>query len=299
MLLTHEVNRSIGSYLMRDKHPGLILQGEKGIGKRMAADYIARKLLDTDNLMSCPDHAVVESINGTILLEQLDEIKRKSLYHPSSSKYKVFIIDDANTMNTYSQNSLLKLIEDGNATNIFIFVAHAPLINTIHSRCETIRVSSPSNYEVEEYFKAMELHLDKTIMKIADHRVGLYNLMLDDEKFVEDCKNIINLFFNMKNKRELLTMFGQVKEKDSNNFYEAYASEKVVMFIKYLRGLFVDIVYNIMEFPHVKELAVKHLFSIGHCLDIIDKLDEHIERMGIKGRYTKNDFFDLIRYMAS
>lgn len=157
MLIEKETEHYINNYLRQKKHPALILMGDKSIGKRLIADEIARKLLATDSLQTCPDYLSVESVNGAILLEHLSQVKERTSYCAVTAEFKVFVIDDANTMNGFAQNSLLKILEEGNATNIFIFVAHKPLLNTIHSRCETICIKNPSNEEVREFYSMIHL----------------------------------------------------------------------------------------------------------------------------------------------
>jgi len=285
----------INKYIEKGVYPPLILMGKKGIGKRLAADYIASRILGTENIKNCMDYVLLKSENGSILLDHLDKVKHKSMYHPASGNYKVFVIDDANTMNVYSQNSLLKLIEEGSATNIFIFVAHEPLLDTIQSRCEIIFFNVPLEDEVKNYFTRNNMELDETVMKMVDCRIGLYFSMIEDKQFVNTCKNIISSFLNMKRRRELLEMFGQVNEKD-NNFYEAYPKEKIIVFLNYFKSLFVDIIYEKAGVTK-NNYPVNRLFSLKDCHEIINALDDHIYRMGSKA-YSKNDFFDLIRTMV-
>lgn len=302
MLLASETKNRIFTAIQyrKNQYLRLILQGEKGIGKRMAADDIASKILNVsvDKLNTCPDYMVVESQKGAILIEQLGELKKKVQYNPSVSQYKVFVIDDADMMNVNAQNSLLKLIEDGNATNVFIFVAHKPLLDTIHSRCETIIVKKPSYDEVKEYFNSTSTDMDELIMRIADNRIGLYQNYQTDTEYVETCKDIIDSFLYMKNKREILEIFGQIKEKDNKNFYEVFSTEKVQMFMRYLKEIFVDILCDAVGIIYFN-YSIKGLFPVEKCIEVTQEISEHIDRMGNRGRYTKNDFFDLIRHMAS
>lgn len=300
MLTEKKTELYIKNYLSQNKHPALILLGDKGIGKRLMADEIARKLLNTDSLNTCPDYLSVESMNGSILLDQLSEIKNRISYCAITADYKVIVIDDADTMNAYAQNSLLKILEDGNATNIFIFVAHKPLLDTIHSRCETISVKNPSNEEVLDFFKNKGQKIDEIIMKIADNRLGVYQQMLNDDKFTDDSKQIIHQFITMKKKRDLFDAFGLVKEKDSNCFYENHSYENVKLFLEYIKELFKDVLYDFAGISNGTDYTtLKNNYDMIKCLNIITVLDQHLSNMNIKGKYTKNDFFDLVRFIVS
>lgn len=299
MLIEKDTKRSVEGYLSKGQYPGLVLLGDKGIGKRLIADYIAKELLSTDNLEVCPDYLLVEPSNGSINIGQLEELKKRSKYCAVTKEYKVYVIDDADCMNNYSQNSLLKILEDGNATNIFIFVANKPLLSTIHSRCDTIRVNRPTDDEVRAYFNEKGLDLDETILRIADNRIGIYNQLISNPDFVGDCKRIYNSFLNLINKRDLLNAFGLVKEKDKNSFYDSNPIENVILFINYIKELFKDVLYDYMGVPNGTDYtALKSHYSYYECINIINVIDNHISRMGIKGQYSKNDFFDLIRFMV-
>jgi replication-associated recombination protein RarA len=299
MLIEKDTQQNIKAYLAKEHHPGLVLIGEKGIGKRLIADDIAKNLLGVENLETCPDYLVVESVNGSILIEQLNELKKRTLYCAVTVPFKVFVIDDADTMNSHSQNSLLKILEDGNDTNLFIFVAHKPLIETIHSRCETIRVNNPTDDEIKAFLTDNGVVADETIMCIADNRIGLYQQMITDKKYVEDCKSILNRFLTMQKKRELLEAFGLVKEKDGDSFYDGHSVDKVLMFVKYMKEMYKEVLYDYIGHSNgIDYTAVKKQYDCLKCINIISVIDQHVDNMKNKGHYTRNDFFDLVRYMV-
>lgn len=297
ILMAPATKNQVEKYLSNNKHYPLILLGDKGIFKSKIAEYIAKKLLNTDSLVH-PDFLRVEPDNGNIRLEQLDILHRFSRICAVNSKYKIFLIEEANTMTINAQNSLLKILEDCNATNIFIFVAHEPLLDTIHSRCTTIRVKRPSDDEVREYLKENGETVDDLMLKIADHRLGYYYDIVADKKYVEDCYKIIKTFLSGQ-KKDLLEVFGVLKEKDQNNFYDSYSTEKLMLLIKYIKEMFAKLLYeNIGCTKTELDYAyMKKKYSSNSILAIITYLQQHLERMSIKGQYTKNDFFDLIRYL--
>lgn len=299
MLIEKETKAMLQRYLLQ--HSNLILLGDQGLGKRHIADQLAKELLKTDNLEVCPDYMAIQAESGSIATEQLDTLKNRTRFCAVNSPYKVFIIDDADTMNLHQQNALLKILEDGNATNIFIFVAQKPLLDTIHSRCMVIRIKNPSDAEIKEYFKGTEY--DEVVMKLSSNRIGIYNSLLKDEDFVKDVKQIIHTFINMKNRREVFEVFGLIKEKDPNNFYEKYPIEKVQMFVNHMLDIFLDIINNCVGInvggiygSYLNDLSSR--YEIEKLIDTIGVLQEHLERMKLKGKYSKNDFFDLIRLIA-
>lgn len=145
-----------------------ILEGEKGMGKLFVAKYFAKAILCSDkkegelhgkkatspcmNCVACkqlesgnhPDLIYVEHEKPNVI--GADDIKKQVLATvdilPYSSKYKVYIIKDAEKMNDFAQNALLKTIEEP-PQYVIIFLLSANkgrLFETIKSRCVTLDV---------------------------------------------------------------------------------------------------------------------------------------------------------------
>jgi DNA polymerase-3 subunit delta' len=82
----------------------------------------------------------------------IDKIK-KTIYKASSSSYegrkKVFIIKDLESMNKYSANALLKIMEEPPKGTFFILVANTlNILPTILSRSIVVKVPKPSSEEL-------------------------------------------------------------------------------------------------------------------------------------------------------
>ena len=89
-----------------------IFFGEDGIGKLTFAKELAKYILNTSNLDSCPDFKLVSRLEDKkdIIIEQIrKEIIDDVYIAPISGDHKVYIINDADYMNIAAQNSLLKL----------------------------------------------------------------------------------------------------------------------------------------------------------------------------------------------
>ena len=65
------------------------------------------------------------------------QINNDIVIKPYSSRYKVYIVDEAEKMNQQAQNALLKTIEEPPAYAFFILTAEQPdsLLQTVRSRC--------------------------------------------------------------------------------------------------------------------------------------------------------------------
>ena len=78
-----------------------------------------------------------------IYVDQIRAVVADAVVLPNEAERKVYIIRDADTMNTAAQNALLKALEEPPRFVSFILLAAspAPLLETVRSRCQTLHVS--------------------------------------------------------------------------------------------------------------------------------------------------------------
>lgn len=74
---------------------------------------------------------------------------------PYESRYKIYIVPDADRMNEQAQNALLKTIEEPPDYVVILLLAVHPeaLIGTIHSRCVKLPLLPLRDREVEDYLR--------------------------------------------------------------------------------------------------------------------------------------------------
>ena len=154
LLKTLERGRIPSSYLFA---------GETGIGKRMTATNLAKALnclaarghdhqtpsFDCcDECDSCrkiesnthPDFRLIVPENGQIRIEEIREIDEVLSLKAFEGRYKVIMVDDAETMNQYAANAFLKILEEPPADSLILLISSNPerLPDTIRSRCSRI-----------------------------------------------------------------------------------------------------------------------------------------------------------------
>lgn len=86
--------------------------------------------------------------------EQIVELVEDNSKKPMKGAWKVYILDNADQMNSNSANAFLKVLEEPALSNVFILVTgnHSSLLPTITSRCQILKFSPLSRAEIKEYF---------------------------------------------------------------------------------------------------------------------------------------------------
>lgn len=147
-----------------------ILNGESNAGKMMLAEAFAMALQceakKDEPCMNCRScHQAVEHNQPDIIyvthekpnVISVDDIRHQLnndiVIKPYSSKYKIYIVDEAEKMNTQAQNALLKTIEEPPAYGVIMLLTTNAdaFLPTILSRCITLNLKSVKEDLIKEY----------------------------------------------------------------------------------------------------------------------------------------------------
>ena len=134
-----------------------ILNGEKGSGKKTLAAVVAKSLQcesgEADPCGTCKSCLQAESGNQPDIIWvthekpnviSVDEIRTQILndieLKPYSSRYKIYIVPDAQLMNTQAQNAILKTLEEPPEYAIIMLLTNNvdKFLQTIISRCSVL-----------------------------------------------------------------------------------------------------------------------------------------------------------------
>ena len=131
----------------------MVFCGPRGVGKTTVARILA-KALNCENgpapepCNQCPScRQIAQSTSMDVYemdgasnrgIDEIREIREKVKYLPSSSKYKIYIIDEVHMLTKEAFNALLKTLEEPPPHVIFIFATTEPhkIPSTIMSRCQ-------------------------------------------------------------------------------------------------------------------------------------------------------------------
>src|SRR4051812_33874638 len=146
----------LGAALAPDKGPAhaYLLHGPAGTGKRAAARAFAAELLsrgapDPDNARVRVEHGshpdltwVAPSGAHEMLRRDVDESVVSAAGHtPFEARWRVFVLERADTMNGEAANSLLKTLEEPPSYVVLLLLTDRPsqVLPTIASRCQGVR----------------------------------------------------------------------------------------------------------------------------------------------------------------
>jgi len=180
-----------------------IFAGPKGVGKAKMALEFAKALNCTSNIFdacnncqSCKkiDHfnnngvVWIEPETNSIKIEQIRALQKDSYYKNGDSRYRVFIIKNAELMTSQAANSLLKFLEEPAANTVIILLVEnkQQLLPTIKSRCQIINFSHLAPNSIVDILQAegyketdilIAAHLTQDILKVKE--------LVSDDQFVQ------------------------------------------------------------------------------------------------------------------
>ena len=173
--------------------------GKESIGKKIVAKEFARNILCDfpqngefcGKCTSCltfensSDFKIISPIKDIIKVDTIRELSNELFLMPTISKRKVFIIDDADTMNEQAQNALLKILEEPPkyATIILVTSNKEKLLNTIKSRVIDIQFNSLEEKEIQTILENQGKTVSKEALEFSNGSVSKAIEYLEDETF--------------------------------------------------------------------------------------------------------------------
>ena len=248
------VSETIINSIKANKVPNAYLfTGIRGIGKTTTARIVAKSLnclngienLCTDNL--CENCEAIANSSHIDVLEMdaasktgVDDVRdliEFSRYGPTSSKYKIFIIDEVHMLSKQAFNALLKTLEEPPEYLKFIFatteIKKIPI--TVISRCQRFDLSRIKSTELFEFIKKIKEKENgkasdealKLIVKISEGSVRDALSLLDRALLSQDSKKELDLqaaqnIFGYFDKSRLIDLFKLILQGDEGKVIENY-----------------------------------------------------------------------------
>lgn len=243
--------------------------GKKSIGKKLVAIEFAKAIMcaNADDGEPCGHCASCKTFENNsdfklllpekdvIKVDMIRELSREIFMLPTISKRKVFIIDDADSMNEQAQNALLKVLEEPPeyATIILIVSNKEKLLNTIKSRIVEFKFNGLTKEEIEAIVGK----------KVSDEAYEFSNgsiekvLDFSDDESYEIAKEISNLLLDKD--------FFKINKK----FEEVKADKK-------LKSNLTDVLEKVMYIYHSR--LKKGDLSVVKFIDIVAQALQNLKK---------------------
>ena len=274
------VVETIKNSISSGKIPNAFLfTGIRGIGKTTIARVLAKSL----NCSKGPNNSCKEGCcdNGADISESrhidvleidaasrtgVDDVRELiefSRYGPTSSKYKIFIIDEVHMLSKQAFNALLKTLEEPPEYLKFIFatteIKKIPI--TVVSRCQRFDLSRVKSFELFEFIKEIK---DKEKGKVSDEAIKL--IVKISEGSVRDALSLLD--------RGLLSL-------DQNQELDLKTAQKIFGYFE--KSQLIDLFKLVLE---------------GNEKEVIEAY-RRIYNQGIEPKIFINDFLELIYYLKN
>ena len=248
------VAETITNSIKANKIPNAYLfTGIRGVGKTTTARIVAKSLnckkgienlCENDLCENCESitnssHLDVLELNGAdkTSINDIRDLIEFARYGPTSSKYKIFIIDEVHQISSSAFNALLKILEEPPNYLKFILatteVKKVPV--TILSRCQRFDLSRIKSSELFEFIKKIKNNEDgnisdealKLIVKISEGSVRDALSLLDRALLTFDKKKELDLneaqkIFGYFDKSQLINLFNLIVKGEEKKVIEIY-----------------------------------------------------------------------------
>lgn len=151
-----EIIHRLDSLSKRGIYQHLIVCGHGGTGKTTAINILIHKLLGDKMSQALLKITSLDTHDIQTIREKIHQFAPKKVILDNGTKIKIILFENVdNTLSEGTQQVMRRLMEQFIHNTIFIFICKdsSKLIESIHSRCQTIRFSPITEYEQIQHYK--------------------------------------------------------------------------------------------------------------------------------------------------
>lgn len=290
-----------------------IINGERGSGKKLLANLFAMSLQcqsredDGDACGQCqsckqamnhnqPDIIMVTHEKpGSIGVDDVrEQINNDIVVKPYSSKYKVYIVPQADLMTEQAQNALLKTIEEPPAYAVIILLTENAdsLLSTITSRCVMLKLKNIKDTLIKKYLmEQMQIpdYQAEVCAAFSQGNMGRAIMLATSDHFNEIKEEAVQLlkYINEMEIHEIVAALKKINEYklEISDYFDIISIwYRDVLIYKATRN--VDRVVFSDQLKYIKEQAKRSSY------EGIEKILDALE--AAKARLKANVNFDLV-----
>ncbi len=214
-----------------------IFEGANGIGKRESALSFSSMLMCGADGIPCgrckacqlfqqgshPDfQEIYLGDDKSISVEDVRNILKGLVIRPLYSKYKVFLINNADNMTVQAQNALLKSLEEPPSYVVFILTVQsgAAMTQTIRSRCQKIFFNKLSNEDIIDILQTKYGCFKPEwnfVVSYSDGVIGTAIELVDFPEYLEIRDEVLEKVMQLLNSEDIdLFMLYEIFEKNDD-----------------------------------------------------------------------------------
>jgi DNA polymerase-3 subunit delta' len=168
-----------------------------------------------------------------ILVDAIRNLSEAANYNPYEAKARIFIIDEADKLNDEASNALLKTLEEPAENSYLFLITSRPisLLQTIRSRCQTIRFAPLQTKEIESYL----LQTKKFSPNDAELSARLSNgslgkaLEIDLGKYREQREAMLKVLESLTLKKSRATLLKTSEEMNDAKIKDEYETRLQIL----------------------------------------------------------------------
>ncbi len=159
-----------------------LFSGPRGVGKTSTARILAHEINQLDYSDSNQHLDIIEiDAASNRRIDEIRDLRDKVNIPPTSSKYKVYIIDEVHMLTKEAFNALLKTLEEPPEHCVFILATTEPhkVPETIISRTQRFDFKKIDNIQIAEHLREISVKekiniTDEALLLIARHGRGSF-----------------------------------------------------------------------------------------------------------------------------
>lgn len=198
-----DVKKRLEGYVLNNKvSHAYIFAGKRGVGKSLMANEFASILTSgsaMDVTVVTNEFYHVDSKSDAISVDTIRAFSADMYMKPYLADRRVFIIPDAEKMQTPAQNALLKIFEEPPPYGVIILVTQNDnmLLPTIRSRAVTVRFGEVSEEDMRTYADKKGLEISDVSIRLAFGSIGMMEELSENEDIDDVLDKFVGLFKNI------------------------------------------------------------------------------------------------------